>query len=275
MPEGDTLFQLAARLTKLLQGSTVRHFDAQDVSLLQTDLVGQVLDSVQSRGKHLLMGFSSGVTLHSHLRMDGRWVFRGNAIAPAIHGALRVILGFDSGVLLGYELATARIIHLQTLPAQDVLRKLGPDLLARDFDASQAVARLAALGATPIGVAIMQQTALAGVGNVFKSEALFLAGIHPMTPVNALRQDELEALVQLLVPLLRRNAIGPKYGQYRRQTRTSSASGPLQWVYRRAGERCMRCDGIIELIYQGMPARSSYYCPVCQPTACCVGLQRD
>lgn len=265
MPEGDTLYRLASRLQSLLGGHYVRHFDARDAELRQVALVGQTLVAVESRGKHLLMQFSSGLTLNSHLRMDGRWVFRSGVSAPLAGGKLRAVIGFDCGVLLGYELALLRFVNLSKLPADDLLRRLGPDLLASDFEPEQAVDRLSEWSAAPISVAVMRQSVMAGVGNVFKSEALFLAGINPLVTVGSLSRFQLRALVDVLLPLLQRNAKSHKYGEYRRKTRASIGSGPLLWVYRRAGERCMRCDDVIVMVRQGNPPRSSYYCPTCQP----------
>ena len=135
---------------------------------------------------------------------------------------------------------------------------LGPDLLANDFDVNHAVAQLRQANGLPVGEAIMTQSLVCGIGNVYKSEGLFLAAIHPATTVGTISDDDLAALLSQVRVLMLRNLDG-----YPRRTRFEP--GPSQWVYGRRGERCLKCGERIRLLRQGELPRSSYWCPVCQP----------
>ena len=142
--------------------------------------------------------------------------------------------------------------------AHPALSRLGPDLLGTGFDPVAARRRLRARGELPIGVALMDQTALAGIGNVYKSEVLFLCGVSPLARVRDLDDETIDRLVAKAGELLRRN-LGPG------PRRTTSALSPLRlWVYRRSRRPCRRCGTTIERVVQGEQARSTYFCPACQ-----------
>lgn len=267
MPEGDTIFLLAKKLAARLTGHVVTHYDAWEPSLRRDDVVGWSITGASARGKNLLIEFSSGETLHSHLRMDGKWHLRQAAPLPQAYGDLNMVIGFPQVALLGYQLPLLRWVDLQRLPASDPLRALGPDLLGDEVDVHAIASALAALGELPIGVAVMRQGVMAGVGNEYKSELLFLEHVHPEAPVGRVSIERLSALVQRARMLLRRNVVAPTWGARGRQTRPRVGGGGSLWVYGRGGEHCLVCDDRIVVTRQGQPPRSTYYCPTCQPRA--------
>ncbi len=264
MPEGDTIYLLAQKLNEKVRGKTVSYFDAWEPMVRRTNLTHQTLTLIESRGKNLLFHFSGGQTLHSHLKMDGKWAYRAVTPLPTAGGMLNVVLGFDTGALLGYRLGILRWVDLARLPFNDPLRSLGPDLLGEDVDVDAVVEQLRALGPVPIGVAIMHQRVMAGVGNEYKSELLFLERLNPVTPADAIPTDKLGALVQLAQRVLRQNVAGAALGARGRQTRARIGGGGTLWVYGRSDQHCLVCDTKIQRVYQGQPPRSTYYCPTCQ-----------
>lgn len=264
MPEGDTILLLARKLDERLSGGVVEHFDAWEPALHRQSLVGQTLLRVDARGKNLLMHFSGGEALHSHLRMYGKWVIRNVAPLPRAYGDLDVVLGFGGRAVLGFRLAVLRWVNLSQLPAGDPLRDLGPDLLGGDADAPAIAAALHGLGSLPIGVAVMRQSVMAGIGNEYKSELLFLEKLAPDIPVGALPLDRLTALVRRAQLLLRRNVAAASFGARQRQTRPRVGGGGTLWVYGRTGQHCLICDDRIRAMQQGQPPRATYYCPTCQ-----------
>lgn len=264
MPEGDTIFLLAKKLQERLTGLHVSYYDAWEPALRREAIVGQAVTGAEARGKHLLLHFSGGESLHSHLRMDGRWRLRAVSPPPRAYGDLGVVFGFAELVLLGYQLPVLRWVNMERLPAGDPLLALGPDLLGNGVDAAQIARQLASLRSVPIAVAIMRQGVMAGVGNEYKSELLFLEHVHPETPAGEVPLGKLTELVVRARELLRRNVVGASYGAFRRQTRPRFGGGGTLWVYGRGGEHCLVCDARIAMIRQGQPPRSTYYCPSCQ-----------
>lgn len=265
MPEGDTIFLLAQKLSQRLTGQVVSHYDAWEPALRRDGILGQSVVGAEARGKNLLINFSGGETLHSHLRMYGNWHIRAVSPLPQAYGDLNIVIGFPRLALLGYQLPVLRWVDLKRLPAGDQLLSLGPDLLGAEVDVDAIARDLSALGHLPIGVAIMRQGVMAGVGNEYKSELLFLEHIHPETPVAHVSIEGLTALVEHARLLLRRNVVGSAWGARRRQTRPRVGGGGTLWVYGRGGEHCLVCDDRIGVLRQGQPPRSSYFCPTCQP----------
>jgi endonuclease-8 len=266
MPEGDTIHRLAARLRPVLEGREVVSLRAQRIPDAAADeIVGRRIIGVVARGKNFLVRFERDRVLHVHLRMNGRifverprsafWKPRSGTETPS----LRLVV--PGAVVVGRDLPVCRL--LTAGQEARALAELGPDLLAEDFDEDRAVARLRAGGASrEIGVALLDQSALAGIGNVYKSEVLFLEGIHPTTRVADLDEATLRAAVRRARGLLAQNA--QKSGGGPRTTRRSLA-GSKAWVYGRAGRPCLRCGGTVESVRQGGGAgRSTYFCPTCQ-----------
>jgi endonuclease-8 len=264
MPEGDTIHLLARKLKDKVCGEQVRYFDAWEPLLHRSELVGQTLTQVEARGKNLLFHFSGGEALHSHLKMDGKWAYRAVSPYPTATGMLNVVLGFEGAALLGYRLGVLRWVDLAVLPSNDALRRVGPDLLGEDVDTDSVILAFRRLGKLPIGVALLHQGVMAGVGNEYKSELLFLEHLSPFIPVDTIEHERLRALIRRAQRLLRQNVANAALGAHRRQTRARVGGGSTVWVYLRAGEHCLVCDDEIRVVYQGQPPRSTYYCPTCQ-----------
>ncbi len=261
MPEGDSIHRLAARLGPRLVGRTVRAFEAHDIANAVTDtVVGHTVVAVEARGKNLLVRFDDERTLHIHLRMLGRVRIerpRSTFWKPRTT-THQLRLGVDGAMVVGDRIPVLRLLRPGADRSAPDLAGLGPDLLAKEVDVAECVKRLRALGARPIGEALLIQRALAGIGNIYKSETLFLEKVHPRAPVSALA-DALLALVRRASALL-----GANLGNGPRITR-AALTGPRFWVYGRRGRACFRCGTAVAMIRQGAPpGRSSYYCPSCQ-----------
>jgi endonuclease VIII len=262
MPEGDTIWRTARSLDAALAGRTVTAF-ASPVPAVATaarrlHVVGRKVERVEARGKHLLVRFEGGPVLHTHLRMSGRWSLYRPSARPAPSARGRVVLEAGEMVAVCWGAPVVELLSVGGEAVHPVLRRLGPDLLSDGFDAVAARARLRARGDLEIGVALMDQTALAGIGNVYKSEVLFLAGVHPRAPVATLLGDVLDRLIETARAQMKRNL-----GGARRRTTSAFAAEPL-WVYRRVGRSCRRCGEPIRRIVQGEQVRSTYWCPGCQ-----------
>ena len=262
MPEGDTVWQTAARLDDALAGQELTRCDLRVPKLATVDLTGDVVESVQSRGKHLLMRFGNGWTLHSHMRMEGSWrIFdEGEPWRGGPTHQIRAILGTDTQTAVGYRLPVLEI--LRTKDEQRAIGHLGPDLLDPDWNASSAASALRNLEAAPtrpIGEALLDQRNLAGIGNIYKSELCFLSGVTPWTPVATV--PDLPRLVDSAHRLLVANRDRPL-----RITTGETRPGRTLWVYGRKRGQCLRCATPIRSADQG-PAgeeRVTYWCPRCQ-----------
>ena len=263
MPEGDTISRTARTLEWALSGRKVTAFEtsaaAVQAAAERHKVVGSVVSGIESRGKHLLIRFESGAALHSHMGMRGSWHLykrdtwrkKGRRARVSIEAGDVVAACFSPLVLA--LLSSSEVRHHPTLT------RLGPDAAAASFDPLAARERLRHRAALEIGVAVLDQTALAGVGNVYKSEVLFLCGVNPFVPVADLHDGILDRIVRTASEQLKRNL-----GSRERRTTSSLAPGNL-WVYSRAGLPCRRCGAAIRRAYQGELRRSTYWCPECQP----------
>lgn len=260
MPEGDTVWLTAARLNEALAGDRLVRFDLRVPRHATADLAGSTVREVVSLGKHLLMRIEPGVTLHSHLGMDGSWRLRpatGRVPGPQAH-RIRAVLMTQSWLAVGTELA--RLDLLPTGREDEIVGHLGPDLLGENWDAAEAVGRLSASPDRSIAEALLDQRNLAGIGNVYQAELLFLRGIHPTTPVTA--AGDLDRLVALARRVLLANRTS--HGHV---TTGDHRPGRRHWVYGRAGAPCRRCGTLIQRGTIGEPGaeRVAYWCPHCQP----------
>jgi endonuclease-8 len=205
------------------------------------------------------------------MRMNGSWhLYRPGERWRRPRGAMRVVVETAPWVAVGFDLAVAELLRFAALARQRDLRRLGPDLLAAEFDAAEAERRLRARAGAGIADALLDQSALAGIGNVFKSEILFVAGVSPFRRVASLSDEEVRSIVAIARRLLLAN-VGPAKGDgivtYTGGRRTTGRANPSerQWVYGRSGEPCRRCGARIEYARQGRDARGTYWCPGCQP----------
>jgi endonuclease-8 len=259
VPEGDTVLVAAGRLHAALAGELLVSTDVRVPSFATTDLSGDVLIEVVARGKHLLFRTSGGSTIHTHLRMDGRFdLRRPDEPPPARQHEIRLILETTPWVAVGRRLGTVEV--LRTSGESTVVGHLGPDVLGADWDPDEALRRLHAQGARPIGEALIDQRVMAGPGNVYKSEALFLRGIDPWIPTDDVA--DLPALVEMVKRVMEANrATGAQV------TTGDPRRGRSHWVYGRGGKPCRRCGTPIGRAEQGdvLSERVTYWCPSCQP----------
>ena len=274
MPEGDSIFRAARALHRALAGRPVARFESVFAHLTNATehqpLVGQTVDRVEARGKHLLMWFSAGLVLRTHMRMHGSWhIYRPGERWQRSRHDMRIVIETPDMLAVAFMVPVAEFIHASAIDRAESLRDLGPDLLSADFDAAAAVARLQKAGDTAIADALLDQRAIAGIGNVYKSETLFATRINPFTPVSRVPSDQLEAVVARAATFMRANVAddSTRMTTYRGPRRTTGRFDPGArfWVYGRAGRPCRRCGTPIQRAKQGSHARSTYWCPRCQP----------
>jgi endonuclease VIII len=280
MPEGDVVWRTARQLHTALAGWALTRTDFRAPRFATTDLTGQAVQEVISRGKHILARVDGGVTIHTHLRMDGSWRVRpagGHSQGtPRPHGPaprdhrVRLVLANERWQAIGYLLGVVEV--LPTAREDAAVGHLGPDLLGPDWDRGQAVRRLLADPGRAIGEALLDQQNLAGIGNFYKSEVLFLRGVSPWRQVGD--AGDLDAMVELARRLLEANK-----ERANQVTTGNLAAGLRSWVYGRAGQACRRCRTLIRTATassgtatasprEGDPAtrdRVTFWCPACQP----------
>jgi endonuclease-8 len=266
MPEGDTIFRTAEVLRATLVGRRITAARAQARPGLRrvpdlSRVLAATVASVEARGKHLLIGFDNGLTLRSHLRMTGSWHrYRpGERWRLPMHRASAILETAES-VAVAFDTPVVELLTDAELRRSTPLTTLGPDLLSRDFDADEALHRLRERANAELGNALLDQRAVAGIGNVYKSELAFLEGLDPWATVADLEDRELRSVLATARRLLQANVRGGA-----RVTTGSTARGEGLWVYGRAGRPCRRCGTPIRSARQGDLARLTYWCPRCQP----------
>jgi endonuclease-8 len=274
MPEGDTIYRAAQALHRALAGQAVTRFESVYPALTRIaddrPIVGRIVESVSARGKHLLIAFSGDLVLRTHMRMNGSWhLYRPGIRWQRAARDMRVLVATANAVAVGFNVPVAELLTARDLARHKELSALGPDLLARAFDRDEVVRRMRARGRDAIADVLLNQRVAAGIGNVFKSEILFLAGIHPFAPVSALGAADLERLVdisreQLAANVMTRSqTLSPVTS--RRTTKSLDPNRKL-WVYSRGGKPCRRCGATIQSRKTGLDARLTYWCPRCQPS---------
>ena len=260
MPEGDTIFRTGTSLRRWLEGREVTA--ARGAGLER--VVGATVTGIDTRGKHLLIRFSSGFVLHSHMRMSGSWhVYPkgGRWQRPAAQA--RAVIECGERVAVCFNAPVVELLRDHEERVHRSLSRLGPDVLAEGFDLDEVVRRAATRpAATTVGELLLDQGVLAGLGNVYRCEALFLEGLDPWTPRAALPDDGLRRLVTVSRRLIAANA-GTAAGTAGRR---EVGLGPDRlFVYGRAGRPCRRCGTAIRSARLGVQARTAYWCPSCQP----------
>lgn len=276
MPEGDTIFRTARNLGRALIGKPIIGFRSTFPLLTRfnddTPLIGQTVDQVEARGKWLLIHFSGGGILTSHLLMNGRWhIYRQGERWQAPRFNMRIVIENSEYQAVGFRVPVARMHTEQSLARDLHVARVENDVLAGEFDAEAAVARLLGRPHEALADVLLDQSVLAGVGNVFKSEICFVQGLHPFRAVGTLTREEAAAAIACAQKLLRANVLEDSgdlivtfRGQQRRTTHASDPSASL-WVYGRAGEPCRRCGEPIRRRIQGEDARVTFWCPLCHP----------
>lgn len=260
MPEGDTVHLAARRLNRAFGGTVLEKTDFRVPRYATVDLSGRRVDGVIARGKHLLFRLEGATTLHTHYRMDGSWhLYRPDERWRGPEFQVRAVLANAAWVAVGFRLPVIDI--LETTREDEVVGHLGPDPLGPDWDPAAAASNLARDPQRAISSALLDQRLIAGPGNVYKSEVLFLTGTNPWT---AVRDAEIDRIVGTLARLMEAN----------RSTGSQITTGIAQpgrehWVYGRLRQPCRRCGTPIERAQQDEPGgeRVTYWCPSCQPSS--------
>jgi endonuclease VIII len=267
VPEGDTLFRTAAGLRPHLVGRTVTAARARRPGPQIERVIGTMIEAVESQGKNLLIRFDGGLQIRTHLRMNGSWHrYRPGERWRRPPGRARLVLEVDGAVAVCFDAPVVELFESRTEHLHPSLSKLGPDLLAPDFDAAEAHRRLRApeRAELDIGVVLLDQRALAGIGNVYKNEVLWIERVSPFAPVGTLDDPTLERLVATARRLMRAN-VDARRGPERVTTAGDRGAPGVLYAYGRTGRHCRRCGTPIAVTRQGddLP-RSTYWCPTCQ-----------
>lgn len=255
MAEGDSILRVARRMSELLEGSEISvrtPGPRRPDGLPASELDGRTLERVESRGKHLLLHFDGRLVLHSHLGMRGGWHLYANGERwrrPS--GQAWIVLQGNGVEAVNFGGSRLRLVRETQLGHDPRLARLGPDLLADDFDPAVAVARIRSAGPDlKLGDALLGQRLVAGIGNIFRSEGCFAAGLNPRTPVGDVTDEEITGVLEATRALMLEAV------ETGRQPKS---------VYRRAGMPCPSCGTRIVSQAQGETARITYWCPSCQP----------
>lgn len=264
MPEGDTLWRTAASLRPAILGQVVTGFRARDRQISDAAEVlhvqGSRVDEIDTRGKHLLIRFSGGATLRTHLQMTGSWhLYRPGSPWQKPERLAVVILETPRAVAVCFSAPTVELVSTASPDCLRSVEHIGPDILKPEFRVDEAVARLRQHDADEIAVALLNQSILAGIGNVYKSEVLFLCGVSPFRTVRELDDATLHRIVATAERQMRRNLTTDW-----RRTTASDARRRL-WVYGAARQPCQRCGTLIQRRLQGDHGRVTFWCPTCQP----------
>ncbi len=275
MPEGDTIFRTAQTLQRALAGRTVTRFDTVFPHLARvhedSPVTGRTVDGVRSAGKHLLIAFSDDLVLRSHMRMSGSWhLYRPGERWQRPKVAMRIVIGTDAFDAVAFDVHDASFHTSRTLERDSAVGRLGPDLLADPFDEVEALRRLRLPPDVAIGIALLDQWRLAGIGNVYKSEVLFVSHLHPLTRVSAIDDERLGQALRTARALMMANTgsrADAALTTYRGLRRTTHRSDPEErlWVYGRQGTACRRCGTPVTSCKLGLEARTTYWCEACQP----------
>lgn len=259
MPEGDTLHRTAHTLHRVLASQRLVRLLSSVPAIAGAELTGHVVEKVAAVGKNLLIFFDDGRVLHTHLRMQGSWhVYRpGERFQRPAH-QVRVVLEVADALAVCFSAPTVRLLAPNAFEKDPYLNGLGPDLISDEFDLAEATDGLLALADLPLGEAVMTQTAVAGIGNIWKSETLFVCRLNPFARVASVTREQVVSLLETARRSLR-DSVAAK-----------DASGSVEgghgrfWVYDRSGRPCRKCATTIAMKRQGAQQRSTYFCAQCQ-----------
>jgi endonuclease-8 len=273
VPEGDTLWRAARTLQRAIGGRVVRRFETILGHLARVDedspVAGRTVESVEAEGKWVVMRFSGGLILLTHMLMSGSWhIYRPGERWQRSRYQMRIVIETDEWVAVAFMVPVAEFHTEESLARREGFRSLGPRVLEEEFDRAQAIANLRSEPGMEIGAALLSQRLLAGIGNIFKSEVCFLARVNPFRLVRSVTDEEMDALMAAAVKLMRANvregAGGPiqTYFGIRGRSRREDPEEGL-WVYHRTGFPCRRCGTAI-VSRRHADGRSSFWCPECQ-----------
>jgi endonuclease VIII len=275
MPEGDTIYRAARTLNLALAAQAVTSFQSAlpHLSRVEVDdgVVGRRVEKVEAIGKWMLMHFSGGLILLSHMLMSGSWhIYRPGEEWKRRRYDMRVVIGTPKILAVAFNVPIAEFHSAESLARREGFNSVGPSVVAKQFDESETMARLRSRPELEIGVSLLTQSLLSGIGNVYKSEICFACAINPFRAVGTLTDAELGCLVSQARKFMLANVTETSrdgivtYAPLRRTTGRTNPSERL-WVYHRNGESCRRCGGAIVSRKQGFDARTSFWCPRCQP----------
>ncbi len=279
MPEGDTIYRTARALQRAIGGRVVTGFESGLAKLARVDddapLMGRVIEKVESRGKWCLIYFSGDLILATHMLMSGSWhLYRAGERWRMARSRMRIVIKTIDWEAVAFSVQVAEFYTARSLHTNSQVPKLGPDILSQNFTVEDGVAQLIAHGREnpdeKIAVALLNQRVLAGLGNVYKSEVCFAAGVNPFRTMRTITVSEMEKIVEFAQRYMRENiAEGQGDGIVPtlegRRTMHSMNREERLWVYRREGQECRRCGASVMMRRQGVQVRSTYWCPECQP----------
>jgi endonuclease-8 len=271
MPEGDTLFRAARTLNRALGGKPVTKFETVLAHLARTDddapLAGRSIERVDAVGKWLRIYFSGDLILLTHMLMNGSWhIYRVGEAWQRGRSHMRAAIHTADFVAVAFDVPIAEFHTAASLARHRAVPQLGPNVLGAQFDEGEAAAHIRSRPDLEIGVALMRQRLVAGIGNIFKSEVCFAARVNPFCKAGNVTEEELRSLMAHARRLMSANITetsGPGVVTYTGMNRAGAADNC--WVYGRRGKPCRRCGTPIESRKQGEEARTTYWCPRCQP----------
>ncbi|MEX2167693.1 MAG: DNA-formamidopyrimidine glycosylase family protein [Pirellulales bacterium] len=284
MPEGDTIFRTARTLRQVLSDQLIERAKARvftdgattgfpgSVNLIPgphfaigqqwhpvESFAGRIVEAVEPQGKHMVIVLDDGRAIHSHLGMTGAWhVYRPGEPWQKPEKRARLVLEVSGFVVICFTPMVLELCSPTALRRHRFINGLGPDLLAPEIDIDDMIARFRRHNRAPIGEAVMNQTIVCGIGNIYKSELLFLSNINPFAPVSSLADDALRDLLELARDLMRQNLQEPE------RTTRYQGDGHRLWVYPRTGQPCFLCGTTIQIRRQGELGRTTYWCARCQ-----------
>jgi endonuclease-8 len=252
MPEGDTIFRTAVTLSRVLNGKTIEKCRSFVSDVRPESLQGKTVSNVESKGKNLLIHFSNGYVLHTHMRMSGSWhIYRIGEKWRRPRNFARLMLQVKDFQAVCFSAPIVRLFTEKDLHRDEHLRQLGPDVLKPEqLDLVAIRERFREYPELQIGEALLRQHLLSGIGNIYKNESLFLEKISPFESISDLSDSDVERLIGRAASLMAQAV--------------NQQAKPRYWVYKRNGKACKVCGEIICMRPQGIQQRSSYYCPGCQ-----------
>ena len=278
MPEGDTIYRAARALQRAIAGKVVTGFETGLAKLARVNddapLTGRVVDKVESRGKWLLIYFSGDLILATHMLMSGSWhLYRTGERWQMGRSRMRAVIRTADWEVVAFNVPVMEFHTHRTLERSPV-SKLGMDILSAGFTLAEGVSRLNRYREqhpeAEIGVALLDQQVLAGLGNIYKSEVAFAAGVNPFRPMRTISLKEIERIVDYAHRYMKANVAEGKGSGIvtysgSRSTTHAMDRGERLWAYGRQGKECRRCGATVMMKKQGPQLRSSYWCPACQP----------
>jgi endonuclease-8 len=266
MPEGDTIHRAARTLHAALAGRTVTRFETVYPALARVDedapLAGRTIECVEAAGKNLLMHFSGDLHLRTHMRMHGSWhLYRPGERWRMPRSEMRLVIETAEWVAVGFHVPVAEFHDSASMERQIDLRLIGPDLIGETFDEEEAMRRIRARPDEEIADVLLNQRVVAGIGNEYKSELLFIARVNPFTRVRDVSDEQLTNILKTARKIMVANVAKRSPA---RITTFSLNPNAQQYVFSRGRKPCRRCGTPIEYAKQGKDARGTYWCPKCQ-----------